>query len=137
MRSTLPTSHGYTPKGAAIVSPFPKPTYTQPGAEQNTSEQAVVFSTKSRYVNKEKPPFIANFEYVGTIDASPYLCVPVALKWRETLGGEAVIRKYCQTLVKAAAQHVASALGTSVLENNTGTLGECCLSNVRLPISID
>ncbi|RAR09700.1 plp-dependent transferase [Stemphylium lycopersici] len=135
--NTLPTSHGYTPKGAAIVSPLPKPTYTQPGAEQNTAEQTVVFSTKSRYVNVEKPPFIANFEFVGTIDASPYLCVPAALKWRETLGGEAVIRKYCQTLVKAAAQHVASVLGTSVLENSTATLGECCLSNVRLPISLD
>lgn len=137
IRSTLPTSHGFTPKNAKFVSPFPKPSFTQPGTEQNTSEQSAVLSNKSAFVNAEKPAFIANFEFVGTIDSSPYLCVPTSLKWRESLGGEAVIREYCQTLARAAGQHVASVLGTEVLENSTRTLGQCCMSNIRLPISLD
>jgi selenocysteine lyase/cysteine desulfurase len=73
---------------------------------------------------------------VGTIDNSPYLCIPTALEWRESIGGEDIIRSYCQTLVRQAAQCVAQALGTEVMKNSTGTLGQCCLSNVRLPISL-
>ncbi|RYN32108.1 Hercynylcysteine sulfoxide lyase [Alternaria arborescens] len=138
IRSTLPTSHGFIPKGEKPVSPFPKRTFAQshaqPGIEQNSSEQSAF--TKSAFVDMEKPAFVANFEFVGTIDNSPYLCVPTALKWRESIGGEDVIRNYCQTLVRQAAQHVAQVLGTEVMENSTGTLGRCCLSNVRLPISL-
>ena len=88
-------------------------------------------------MSAEKPPFIANFEYVGTIDSSPYLCIPTSLKWRDSIGGEAVIREYCQTLAKAAGKYVASALGTEVLDNSTQTLSQCCMTNVRLPISLD
>jgi selenocysteine lyase/cysteine desulfurase len=138
IRSTLPTSHGFIPKGEKPVSPFPKRTFAQshaqPGIEQNSSEQSAF--TKSAFVDMEKPAFVANFEFVGTIDNSPYLCVPTALKWRESIGGEDAIRNYCQTLVRQAAQHVAQVLGTEVMENSTGTLGRCCLSNVRLPISL-
>lgn len=139
MRSTLPTSHGFTPKAGNHISPFPKRAFQHPGTEQNTSEQSAVppRTNKSAFVNAEKPEFIANFEFVGTIDSSPYLCIPTCLNWRESLGGEAVIRKYCHELARAAGQHVASVLGTEVLENSTGTLGECCMSNVRLPISLD
>lgn len=137
IRSTLPTSHGFTPKNGKFVSPFSKPVYhnrsQQTGAEQNTSEQ----QTAGTAASSEKPEFVANFEFVGTIDSSPYLCVPTALKWRESLGGEAVIRSYCTTLAQAAGQHVASVLGTHVLENRTRTLGQCCLSNVLLPISLE
>ncbi|KAI4694104.1 uncharacterized protein J4E84_002684 [Alternaria hordeiaustralica] len=113
IRSTLPTSHGFTPKGEKVDSPMPK----------------------SAFVSPDKSPFVSNFEFVGTIDNSPYLCVPAALKWRESLGGETVIMDYCQTLAREAGKHVASVLGTEVMENSTGTLGQCCLSNVRLPIS--
>jgi selenocysteine lyase/cysteine desulfurase len=138
IRSTLPTSHGFTPKGETPVSPFPKPSFArshaQPGIEQNSSEQSAF--TKPAFVNTEKPPFVANFEFVGTIDNSPYLCVPAALKWREDIGGEEIIMNYCQTLVQEAGQYLARALGTEVMENSTGTLGQCCLSNVRLPISL-
>jgi selenocysteine lyase/cysteine desulfurase len=74
---------------------------------------------------------------VGTIDSSPYLCIPAAVKWRESLGSEEVIRSYCQTLARDAGKYVAKELGTEVMENSTGTLGQCCMSNVRLPISLD
>jgi selenocysteine lyase/cysteine desulfurase len=138
IRSTLPTSHGFIPKGEKPVSPFPKRTFSQshaqPGIEQNSSEQSAF--SKSAFVDMEKSPFVANFEFVGTIDNSPYLCIPTALKWRDSIGGEDVIRNYCQTLAQKAAQYVAHVLDTEVMENSTGTLGQCCLSNVRLPISL-
>ncbi|KAF1913000.1 pyridoxal phosphate-dependent transferase [Ampelomyces quisqualis] len=111
MRSTLPTSHGFMPLRSTIVSPFPK---------------------------SSKTPFTQAFEFTGTVDNAPYLCVPAALAWREGLGGEDVIRMYCQTLAREGAALVAEELRTEVLENETGSLGGgCCLANVRLPIAVD
>lgn len=44
---------------------------------------------------------------------------------------------YCQTLARSGAKLVGGELGTEVLENGTGTLGaECCLANVKLPLSV-
>ncbi|KAH3911731.1 hypothetical protein HBI56_139980 [Parastagonospora nodorum] len=115
IRSTLPTSHGFAPRNSTIGSPFPKSGFP------NTSQNA----------------HVANFEFVGTIDNAPYLCVPAALAWREKLGGEDVIMKYCQTLAREGAKLVAKELGTEVMENKTGTLGaDCCLANIRLPIAV-
>jgi hypothetical protein len=105
----LPTSHGFEPKHAKINSPFPK---------------------------SSKSAFVANFELTGTIDNSPYLCIPTALKWREELGGEEVVRNYCTTLVKSAAKHAAEVLGTEVLDNKAGTLNQCAMANIRLPVSV-
>lgn len=115
MRSTLPTSHGFEPKNSSIASPLPK----------------------SAITDAKKTAYVSNFEFVGTIDNAPYLCVPAALSWRENLGGEDVIRKYCWGIAREGAKLVAERLNTEVLENSTGTLGgRCCLSNVRLPISV-
>ncbi|KAH7071961.1 pyridoxal phosphate-dependent transferase [Paraphoma chrysanthemicola] len=114
IRSTLPTSHGFAPRNSTIASPLPK----------------------SAFVDEAKTAYVSNFEFVGTIDNAPYLCIPAALAWRERLGGEEVIRKYCSTLAKEGAKLVAAKLGTEVLENSTNTLGQCCLSNVRLPVSV-
>ncbi|KAF2187883.1 PLP-dependent transferase [Zopfia rhizophila CBS 207.26] len=113
LRSTLPTSHGFTP--------FPKP-----GVKYHNPLPA---STKSAYV--------INFEFVGTIDNAPYLCIPEAIKFRESIGGEETIQSYCHQLAKDAAKRAAEILGTEVLENSTGTLTNCCLSNVKLPLSLD
>ncbi|KAL7773829.1 hypothetical protein CFE70_003796 [Pyrenophora teres f. teres 0-1] len=137
--NTLPTSWGFTPAGSTFQSPFPpkissSQSHAQPGVENNASEQSAV--TMPTAFSVEKTPFIANFEFVGTIDNTPYLCVPAALKWRESLGGEIAIMSYCHDLARKAGKHVAQVLGTEVLENSTGTLGKCCMSNVQLPISI-
>lgn len=70
------------------------------------------------------------------MDSSPYLCIPTAVKWREELGGEEVVRNYCSTLVNLAAKHVAGVLGTEVLDNETRTLSQCAMANIRLPISV-
>jgi selenocysteine lyase/cysteine desulfurase len=72
---------------------------------------------------------------VGTADNSPYLCIPAAIAYRrDVLGGEDAIRTYCFDLAKRAGETVSCILGTEVLENNEGTLGQCCFANVRLPI---
>ncbi|EMC96603.1 hypothetical protein BAUCODRAFT_482523 [Baudoinia panamericana UAMH 10762] len=117
IRSTLPTSHGFIPvprDGAVINNPLP------PGSG--------------------KSAFVTNFEFVGTLDNSPYLCIPAALRWRSRLcwqgkQGEEAITAYTQHLAREAGGVVSGVLGTEVMENAEGTLGECNFSNVRLPIS--
>lgn len=80
---------------------------------------------------------MANFEYVGTLDNSPYICVPEALKWRqEAAGGEEAIRNYCQNLVLEGSKKIAEMLGTEIMDNEEGTLTKCCMVNVRLPLKI-
>lgn len=114
IRSTLPTSHGFIPK--------PKP-----GVKITTLLPVV--GVKSAWVQ--------NFEFVGTIDNSPYLCIPAAIEWRKSIGGETAILEYTQGLAKAAAKRGAEILGTEVLDNNTQTMTECCLSNTRLPLKYE
>lgn len=73
------------------------------------------------------------FEFVGTVDASPPLCVPAALHFRaHVCGGEARIMAYCSALAKAGAELIAKHLGTEVMQREND---ECCLHNVRLPIT--
>lgn len=74
---------------------------------------------------------------MGTIDNSPYLCIPAAIKYRESIGGEKAIRGYCHQLAKKAAYRTAEMLGTEVLDNSTGSLTKCCLSNTRLPLRFE
>ncbi|KAF2639569.1 PLP-dependent transferase [Massarina eburnea CBS 473.64] len=115
IRSTLPTSHGFIPlpkEGEKVINPLP-PSDTP------------------------KSDFELNFEYVGTLDNSPYLCVPAALAWRLQLGGEKAIIDYNQTLSRLGAQQVAKILGTKVLDNETRTLTKCCMANVLLPLDAE
>lgn len=115
IRSTLPTSHGFAPAVADIPSPLPK----------------------SAFVDGAKSAFVANFEFVGTIDSAPYLCIPAALQWRQSVGGEDAIRHYCTTLAQEGGRYIAGELGTEVLDNKTKTLSQCCMTNVRLPLSLE
>lgn len=82
-----------------------------------------------------KTDYITNFEFVGSIDNAPYLCIPAALSYREKIGGEKAILSYCHDLARKAANRAAEILGTEVMENEEGTLGDCCLSNVKLPLN--
>ncbi|PIA98656.1 putative aminotransferase [Cercospora beticola] len=115
MRSSLPTSHGFVPKvNTALVSPLPP-------------------SQKSEFVN--------NFEFTGTIDTNPYLCVGAALNWRARMAwngknGEEAIMAYYIFLARKAGQIVAGILETEVMENSEGTLQNCAFSNVALPLSL-
>lgn len=115
MRTTLPTSHGFVPlptDGPQIISPLP------PSA---------------------KGAFVASFEFVGTIDNSPYVSVPAAIEFRKACtwqgkSGEEAIMAYTHDQARKAGKVVAEILETEVLENEEGTLGNCNLSNVKLPL---
>jgi len=72
---------------------------------------------------------------VATIDHTPYTLVPDAVKFREELGGEEAIRKYCWDVARRGGQRVAEILGTQVMDNKTRTLSQCCFANVRLPLN--
>ncbi|EME47697.1 hypothetical protein DOTSEDRAFT_166965 [Dothistroma septosporum NZE10] len=114
MRSSLPTSHGFVPlDDGGQVSPLPP-------------------SSKSVFVN--------NFEFVGTLDSSPYLCIPAALQWRSQLAykdlqGEEAIFAYDEELAREGGQKVAAILGTEVMDNPEQTLTKCSFANIQLPLS--
>lgn len=109
----MPTSHGFMPT--------PKPGEKLPNNPLPPSG---------------KPPYITNFEFVGTIDNGPYFCVPSAIKYRQSIGGEKAIMQYCHKLARDAGDLTAKMLGTDVMENEEGTLGNCCLRTVRLPLDL-
>ncbi|KAI9830607.1 MAG: hypothetical protein M1826_004633 [Phylliscum demangeonii] len=117
IRSSLPTSFGFAaarrapaaPATKAIVNPVP------------------IASTKT--------PFVALFDYVGTIDYSPYLCIGAALRFRaDVCGGEDAIRAYCFGLAREAGVVVAAILGTDVLP--VSEEHATCFANVRLPLDV-
>ncbi|GAB7348967.1 hypothetical protein MBLNU459_g7951t1 [Dothideomycetes sp. NU459] len=116
IRSTLPTSHGFVPvEAGAITNPMP-------------------LTTKS--------PFVAGFEFVATADSVQYTCVPAALEFRKACtwngkSGEEAIIAYTSAQAREAGKLVAKALGTTVMDNDEGTLGRCNLSNVRLPLGFE
>ncbi|KAI1078047.1 PLP-dependent transferase [Whalleya microplaca] len=107
IKTTLPTAEGYLPGAQREVVPG------------------------TRY-------FVHLFEKVSTVDTTPYICVIEALRFRrDVCGGEEHARSYCQTVARGGGELMAAIMGTQVLENSTGTLGECCFTNVRLPLEIE
>lgn len=113
MVSTLPTSHGYVPQntgGSLRPNPLPK---------------------------SDKPHFVQNFEFSGTIDTAPFFCVKDAVRWREEkFGGERAVMEYCEDLARAGGKRIAEILGTRVLDNESGSMSRCAMTNVCLPIKI-
>jgi len=115
VRTTLATSHGFVGDSGGGGRP-PRPNPLPPSA---------------------KSAFVANFEFVGTLDNAPYLCVADAIRWRaEVLGGEAAVREYTWGLARRGGARVAEMLGTEVMENREGTLGRCAMVNIGLPVWI-
>lgn len=85
---------------------------------------------------KKKNYFVELFAFVATIDPTPYLCIPEALRFRQVVcGGEERIRKYCEDIAQIGGQRVAQILGTEVMQNSTHTLTNCSFVNVRLPLT--
>ncbi|KAK4097906.1 PLP-dependent transferase [Parathielavia hyrcaniae] len=114
IRSTLPTSHGFVPRSVAPgqqrVNPLPP-------------------SAKSEFVNA--------FEFVGTVDNAPYLCVKDSIQWRqEVLGGEERIRETLTELAREGGRVAAEVLGTKVLDNASQSLTRCSMVNVALPLAV-
>lgn len=74
------------------------------------------------------------FEFVGTIDYTPFLCVPEAIKFRkEVCGGEQKILQYIAALAKQGGDRVARILGTEVLGEEDQR--KAPLAMVRLPLA--
>ncbi|KAK0736264.1 pyridoxal phosphate-dependent transferase [Apiosordaria backusii] len=113
IRSTVPTSHGF--------------------------EAAVELTGGKKRVNPLPPNgkgyFVAGFEFVGTVDDAPYMCVKEAIKWREeVLGGEERIMEELIKMAREGGKLVAEALGTEVLDNEAGTMSASAMTNVALPL---
>lgn len=74
----------------------------------------------------------------STLDVTPYLTIPEALRFRnEFCGGEEAIREYCVRLAREAGDMVATSLGTEILDNKSGSLRTgTAFANVRLPITV-
>ncbi|ERS96766.1 isopenicillin N epimerase [Sporothrix schenckii 1099-18] len=120
LATSLPTSHGYQ----------------KPGQRGDQSTEALrALSTAS-----SPPPdtyFTNLFAEVGTLDYSPWLCVPAAVQFREEVcGGEKAIRDYCFDLVRKGSDRVAAKLGTEVMDNPRSNIRACYLNNVRLPFKV-
>ncbi|KAI1101683.1 PLP-dependent transferase [Jackrogersella minutella] len=109
IKTSVPTSHGYVSTSGSRFNPLPK---------------------------GHPSVFVNNFQFVGTLDTSPYLCTKYAIEWRErVLGGEAKIQGYIQTLAREGGKKVAEILGTEVLDNKSGSMSRCATTNVALPLN--
>jgi hercynylcysteine S-oxide lyase len=113
MRSSVPTSHGFVPlsvDGNTINNPLPS-------------------SNKSEFVNQ--------FEFVGALDNSPYLCIAECFKFIDSVcGGKERYAAYCREIVLEGGSVVAATLGTEVMKNEGNTFQKCFFSNVRLPLTL-
>ncbi|KAI4853311.1 PLP-dependent transferase [Aureobasidium sp. EXF-8845] len=83
--------------------------------------------------------FVANFAAVATSDDTPYLCIAAALEWRKRISwgnrtGEEAIISYNKDLARKGGRLVAKMLDTEVMDNQELTLGNCAMTNVRLPV---
>ncbi|KZZ99003.1 aminotransferase family protein (LolT) [Moelleriella libera RCEF 2490] len=113
IRTTVATSHGFVPRSAQQQRTNPLP----PREGGNA--------------------FTNNFAFVGTKDTAPYLCVKDAVAWRrDRCGGEDAIRAYLWDLNKRGVRLVAERLGTTFLDNAKGTMTNCAMGNVALPVLI-
>ena len=116
IRTSLPTSHGFDP-------------LPQEGSEEYMNPLMIPGNDKSS--------FVMLFEFVATLDVSPYLCIEEALKFRrDVCGGEKEIMTYCERISNEGGEKIAEILGTEIMENGEKSLAKCALTNVRLPLII-
>ncbi|KAM3524960.1 hypothetical protein NHJ13051_004261 [Beauveria bassiana] len=106
--TTLATSHGYTPQTTVRRDVLPP----------NTKNQ-----------------FVRTFELIATKDRSQEIVTKDAIAWRrDVCGGEERIMAYLWDLNKRGCRRVAEQLKTWMLENKKGTLTNCAMGNIALPI---
>jgi hypothetical protein len=114
MRSSLPTSHGFVP----LPNAYTKKDIHNPMPSSSTANA-----------------FTLQFEYTGTIDTGPPLCIPAALKFRDDVcGGEDKIRKYCVELAERGERLLCDILSTEAL--HVSERNRVNFANVRLPLDV-
>lgn len=115
IRSSVPTSYRFVPQSSL-----------------SQDDQA---STSRLNPN---PTFAAQFEFVGTLDNAPYLCVKDSIKWREeVLGGEEHILTSLTQLAREGGKKAAAILGTKILDNEVQSMTRCSMVNVALPLAVE
>jgi hercynylcysteine S-oxide lyase len=136
----------YTPRGSAVFyvpvrnqALLPTTLSTARGYRPRTTGRGGRTQPLPGGDAKGKNDFVRAYEWTGTRDDSPTLCVKDAIAWRrDVLGGEERIRGYLWDLNKRGIARVSEILGgTEVLENKAGTLTNCALANVALPIRLE
>ena len=121
IRTTLPTSWGFIP------APTSPPATAAPAGRQVGN----------------KSDFERLFDFVATDDTTAFLCIPEAIKFRnEVCGGDHRIYAYLDQLANEAADTVASALGTQVMQETTKSaessqMRRCSMTTVRLPFAVE
>ena len=86
-------------------------------------------------ITQDRGRFGDLFKWAATVDQTPYLTVPEAIKFRNDFcGGETVIREYCFNLARDGGQLLASLLGTETMQTLQDRPNQCCFTNVRLPL---
>ncbi|KAK2865395.1 hypothetical protein FQN49_003625 [Arthroderma sp. PD_2] len=136
IRTTVPTSHGFVPVARIM----------QTGSEEGEEEAPWPRPIDAWFPQSD---FELQFEFIGTNDDLPFLCIPEAVKYRqEVCGGEEKIMNYCHNLAFEAGNRVAQMLGTDVMGEfcSSGTFDpekekenqfrKCAFANVRLPITL-
>ncbi|KAK0224427.1 pyridoxal phosphate-dependent transferase [Armillaria nabsnona] len=96
------------------------------------------FPTSSTYISPKDrtgPNFVEQFEWNGTVDWAPYLSVSAALDFRNWLGGEGMIDKYCHNLAIEGGKALAKVLNTKVMDEDGQFTAH--MVNVVIPLSGD
>ncbi|KAE8148384.1 pyridoxal phosphate-dependent transferase [Aspergillus avenaceus] len=132
----------YTPRGCALLY-VPLRNQHHIRTTFPTSWGFIPASSDSTPPKAGKSAFERLFEWTSTTDDTPYLCIPAALHFRQTIcGGEDAIYTYLETLANQAADSVAAALGTETMQEPGLQDGEACrlrqcgMTTVRLPIRV-
>ncbi|CAK7243397.1 MAG: hypothetical protein STHCBS139747_004916 [Sporothrix thermara] len=118
LATSLPTSFGYEPAAVRCRRQI----------DQKTPQELAAAATTY---------FTELFAETGTVDYTPWMCVPAAVRFRnDACGGEEAIRAYCFGLARAGSDRVAALLGTEVMDNPRSNIRACAMNNVRLPFKV-
>ncbi|CEP10938.1 hypothetical protein [Parasitella parasitica] len=117
----------FAPRGCAIL-------YV-PFRNQHLIHPAII---NSAYADHSDPAdktvsFQQEFAWPGTADFSNFMCIEAAVDFRQSLGGEDAIMKYCHDLAVKGGASAANILSTKVMENTDRSL-TVAMVNVEIPL---
>lgn len=104
VRTSFPTSHLYE-------------STKYPGVQKIEKEPKTVVNEKGEQeVITREWSFAHQFEWTGTPDWRPFLTIGDAMRFREDIGGEERIMRYCHDLAVKGGERVSKRWGTEVLD---------------------
>ncbi|KAJ3930309.1 MAG: pyridoxal phosphate-dependent transferase [Lentinula lateritia] len=119
---------GYAKRGCAIL-------YV-PFRNQDMITSGVLPGLKYASSGLSPTRFVQEFYWTGLIDPAPPISIVFAIKFRQQIGGEVMIQKYCHELALQGGRRMAEIMNTTVLDcrENPGEL-IANMVNVELPLS--